>query len=87
MEEKEEKSAFKAASLCTTFERSFFRMSYTVHPANIPGEAQGKSSNEAWAAKQAMRDYPDDAQKRNTIFTVMDGKCSLVDMRNRVDFH
>lgn len=74
MEEKEEKSAFKAASLCTTFERSFFRMSYTVHPANIPGEAQGKSSNESWAAKQAVRDYPDDVQKRNTIFTVMDGK-------------
>ncbi|KAK4614109.1 hypothetical protein CLAFUW4_08867 [Fulvia fulva] len=77
MEEKEEKSAFKAASLCRTFERAFYRMSYTVHPAGIPGEAQGKSSNEAWAAKQAMRDYPDDVQKRNTIFTVMDADTHL----------
>lgn len=73
MEEKEEKSAFKAASLCTTFEKSFFRMSYTVHPSNIPGEAQGKSSNESWAAKQVSKDYPEEAVKQNVIITVMDG--------------
>lgn len=73
MEEKEEKAAFKAANLCATFERSFFKMSYTVHPSNIPGEAQGKSSNESWAAKQVMKDYPEDIVKQNTIITVMDG--------------
>lgn len=73
MEEKEEKSALKASSLCQTFEKSFFRMSYTVHPSNIPGEAQGKSSNESWAAKQVMKDYPDEHVKKNTIITVMDG--------------
>lgn len=73
MEEKEENSACKAARLVKTFEHSFYRMSFTIHPANIPGEAQGKSSNEAWAAKQAMRDYTEDNVKQNTIFTVMDG--------------
>ncbi|KAF2173915.1 hypothetical protein M409DRAFT_62133 [Zasmidium cellare ATCC 36951] len=77
MEEKEEKSAFKAASLCATFERSFFKMSYTVHPSNIPGEAQGKSSNESWAAKQVMKDYPEDLVKQNTIITVMDADTHL----------
>lgn len=73
MEEKEEGSAFKAAGLIKSFEASFFRMSYTVHPAGLPGEAQGKSSNESWAAKQATRDYPEDWIKRNVVITVMDG--------------
>ncbi|USW56182.1 Putative glycosyltransferase 2, nucleotide-diphospho-sugar transferase [Septoria linicola] len=77
MEEKEEKSAFKAVGLIKTFEGSFFRMSYTVHPSGIPGEAQGKSSNESWAAKQASRDYPEDWVKRNVIMTVMDADTHL----------
>lgn len=74
MEEKEEKAALKAAGLCSNFEKSFFRMSYTVHPSNIPGEAQGKSSNEQWAAKEAMKEYSDPNVRQNTIITTMDGK-------------
>ena len=73
MEEKEEKAAFKAAELISTFERSFFRINYTMHPSGIPGEAQGKSSNEAWAEKQVSRDYPDEV-KANVLITVMDGR-------------
>ena len=76
MEEKEEKSAFKAATLVSSFEKAFYKMSYTIHPANIPGEAQGKSSNESWAAKQAGRDYSDPTLKENIIMTVMDGAYS-----------
>jgi hypothetical protein len=49
-------------------------MSFTIHPANIPGEAQGKSSNEAWAANKAIGDYPDE-MKSNVLITVMDGEC------------
>jgi len=74
MEEKEEKSAFKAVELISTFNKLFYKMSYTIHPQGIPGEAQGKSSNESWAAKQASKDYPDEAVKRNVVMTVMDGK-------------
>lgn len=74
MEEKEDKSAFKAQNLITTFSQSFYKMSYTVHPSNIPGEAQGKSSNESWAGTQACRDYPDAALKPNIIMTTMDGQ-------------
>lgn len=73
MEEKEDKSDFKAQNLIGTFSQSFYKMSYTVHPAGIPGEAQGKSSNESWAGKQASKDYPDPAQKSNIIMTTMDG--------------
>ena len=74
MEEKEDKSAFKAQNLITAFEESFYKMSYTIHPAGIPGEAQGKSSNESWAGKQACKDYPDAALKQNIIMTTMDGQ-------------
>lgn len=74
MEEKEDKSAFKAQNLITAFEQSFYKMNYTIHPAGIPGEAQGKSSNESWAGKQACKDYPDAALKRNIIMTTMDGQ-------------
>lgn len=84
MEEKEEKSAFKAAQLCDTFRRSFLRMSYTVHPANIPGEAQGKSSNESWAAKQALKHYTDVDVKRNAIFTTMDGRSPRLSLFDHV---
>jgi hypothetical protein len=74
MEEKEDKSAFKAQNLISTFDQSFYKMSYTIHPAGIPGEAQGKSSNESWAGKQACKDYPDAALKPNIIMTTMDGQ-------------
>ena len=73
MEAKEDKSAVKAATLVDAFRKSFHRMSYTIHPAGIPGEAQGKSSNENWAANQAFKDYPDGV-KKNIIMTVMDGE-------------
>ena len=73
MEQKEAESTSKATRLIDTFHKSFYRMSYTIHPEGIPGEAQGKSSNESWTAKQAIKDYPNE-MKRNIIMTVMDGE-------------
>lgn len=73
MEQKEQGSAAKATRLIDEFNSSFYRMSYTVHPCGIPGEAQGKSSNENWAAVQAMKDYPQ-AVMENVLITVMDGE-------------
>ncbi|KAK5765718.1 hypothetical protein LTS12_004224 [Elasticomyces elasticus] len=72
MEEKENTAISKALDLVSTFKNSFSRMSYTLHPSGLPGEAQGKSSNESWAAKQACRDHPSVAQKCDTVITVMD---------------
>jgi len=77
MEEKEEKAEVKAASLISTFESQFFRMSYTMHPEGIPGESQGKSSNEAWAAKEISRQYTDELVRKNTIITTMDADTHL----------
>ncbi|KAK6436496.1 hypothetical protein LTR95_007306 [Oleoguttula sp. CCFEE 5521] len=77
MEEGEEKSDLKAASLVSTFSSMFYNMSYTIHPSGLDGEAQGKSSNESWAAKQACRDYPEPSRKRDIVITVMDADTHL----------
>ncbi|KAI7314121.1 hypothetical protein KC315_g11458 [Hortaea werneckii] len=76
MEEKEEKSNLKASALIESFQRAFYRMTYTVHPQNIPGEAQGKSSNESWAAKHACKEYGRDVY-RNVVITTMDADTHL----------
>ena len=77
MEQKEEKSDVKAQTLINTFNTTFYKMSYTIHPQGIPGEAQGKSSNESWAARQACKDYPDEAIKQDVVITTMDGGLCL----------
>lgn len=78
MEQREERSAEKARTIIKRLDTMFYRMSYTVHPQGIDGEAPGKSSNESWAARQACRDYADDAGRDDIIFTTMDGECSTV---------
>ncbi|HEY8172610.1 MAG TPA: glycosyltransferase family 2 protein [Dehalococcoidia bacterium] len=42
------------------FGHSFHALIGTTHPSDIPGEVRGKSSNEAWAAKQAKRVFCDE---------------------------
>ena len=37
------------------FGRDFFKFMTTVHPADLPGELQGKGSHETWAAKEAKK--------------------------------
>ena len=56
------------------FGSCFFRISHTIHPSDLAEEAQGKSSNESWAAKQASRDYTHELEKQHIIITVMDGE-------------
>ena len=73
MEEKEKEASQKARDLIEMFQAKFYNMSFTIHPSNIPGEAQGKSSNESWAANQAINHYPNEV-KGNVLITVMDGK-------------
>ena len=72
MEQKEDNSTAKAIALVNQFDQSFYKTSYTVHPSNIEGESQGKSSNENWAAKQIMKDYPN-TTRENVVVTTMDG--------------
>ena len=53
MEEREPDARAKGKALADEYADKFLRVLVTVHPGNIPGDEPGKSSNEAWAAKQA----------------------------------
>ena len=53
MEGADEDAPERFAQLQMEFGRSFLAFVGTTHPSDIAGEVRGKSSNEAWAAKQA----------------------------------
>ena len=53
MEEREPNARAKAEARIAEFSGNFRYMMATYHPANIPDEEPGKSSNEAWAGKEA----------------------------------
>ncbi|KAJ3072931.1 hypothetical protein HK102_006142, partial [Quaeritorhiza haematococci] len=53
MEESEQGCEAKALTLKNEFDGMFREVIYTIHPANVPGEARGKGSNENYAVRQA----------------------------------
>jgi hypothetical protein len=77
MEQKEAGVAEKAAKLASAFEPSFRHIHATFHPANLPGEIAGKSSNVAFAARHIMEVHRAelDSGHCDVIVTVMDGRC------------
>ena len=74
MEQGESGCEAKAAILIKEYNHHFRSIEFTTHPRDIPGEAQGKSSNLAWAARYINTKYTDEVLKRNVIVTVLDGK-------------
>lgn len=74
MEQGEAGCDAKAAILIKEYTHQFRSIEFTTHPCDIPGEAQGKSSNLSWAARYINRKYSDEILKRNVIITVLDGK-------------
>lgn len=77
MEEGEEGCNEKAGKLKSLFANQFLAMHHTVHPKNIPGEARGKSSNVAWAAKYFANNISTDDRAMYEILTVMDADTHL----------
>lgn len=53
MESREPGAHAKAEQLRARFEGYFARVLIAIHPAELPGETAGKSSNQAWAARVA----------------------------------
>ncbi|KAK5990889.1 hypothetical protein PT974_09164 [Cladobotryum mycophilum] len=76
MEARETDSESKASTLVKEFATTFRSIGYTLHPANIPGEAAGKGSNVAWAARQFSSRYSL-AERSNVVFTNMDSDSHL----------
>ncbi len=73
MEQREAKGEAKALELIQEFGRKFRRMGYSLHPGEIPGEAAGKGSNMAWAAKKLSEKYSTKT-RNNVVITSMDGE-------------
>ncbi len=71
MEEKEAGSTAKAKLLIAEFAQCFLAIKSSIHPYGIPGEAAGKSSNVAFAARKVFANHERDGQ--DVIITVMDG--------------
>lgn len=80
MEAREIGADAKAQQLIAEFRSSFKDIGYTMHPGGIEGEAAGKSSNLAWAVRQAwneLRDEGDEERISKTIVTVIDSDSEL----------
>ncbi|HYM15663.1 MAG TPA: glycosyltransferase family 2 protein [Dehalococcoidia bacterium] len=60
MEEADAGALERFAALRRDFGHSFLALIGTTHPKDIAGEVRGKSSNEAWAARQAKRLFCDE---------------------------
>ena len=60
MEAAEQNAAQKAETLIAEFSGRFEHIMYAIHPRGLPGEMRGKSSNQAWAARQAKRRLVDE---------------------------
>ena len=89
MEQKETKSPEKAVTLISTFEGYFRDICSTFHPAGLPGEIAGKSSNVAFAARHIIEAHRRDetVNSRDVIITVMDGRrCGCIDRIPTTDF-
>jgi hypothetical protein len=56
MESSDADGQSKAEALYQEFSDAFFSLLVTYHPAGLPGEVRGKSSNEAWAARCAFEE-------------------------------
>lgn len=73
MELRETGGEAKALSLVQRYLKKFRSIDYTLHPGDIPGEAAGKGSNVAWAARKLSSNYTMSIRK-NVIVTGIDGK-------------
>lgn len=72
MEQRESNAELKAMGLIQEFIKKFRSIDFTLHPSDIPGEAAGKGSNAAWAARKLSERYPL-AQRKDVLVTGIDG--------------
>lgn len=72
MEAREANSDAKALGLISEYLKKFHTIDFTMHPADIPNDSPGKSSNISWAARKASERYTD-ISRDDVIFTVVDG--------------
>ncbi|KIE01970.1 sphingomyelinase family, partial [Metarhizium majus ARSEF 297] len=76
MEQREVESESKALKLIHEFVNKFRSIDFSIHPADIPGEAAGKGSNLAWAARKLSVKYSM-GMRQNVIVTGIDADSHL----------
>lgn len=86
MEQREANGELKAMTLVSEFAKKFRNIEFSVHPSDIPGEAAGKGSNVAWAARKASEKYPM-AMRKDVIFTGIDGKTFTISISSPTFCH
>ena len=59
MEEREPAARDKAVALLALFQGRFHGLSAAFHPADLPGQAPGKATNQTWAVRLARRELVD----------------------------
>ncbi|KAL4999375.1 glycosyl transferase family group 2-domain-containing protein [Aspergillus recurvatus] len=79
MEQKEVWAAEKAETLVSAYEKSFALIQATFHPASLPSEIAGKSSNVAFAARHIAHAHQAELESGtcDVIITVMDADTNL----------
>ncbi|KAI0176702.1 glycosyl transferase family group 2-domain-containing protein [Pestalotiopsis sp. NC0098] len=76
MEQREHNAELKAMNLIQEFVKKFRSIDFTLHPSDIPGEAPGKGSNMAWAARKLSERYSM-TQRKDVIVTGIDADSHL----------
>lgn len=86
METRESGAEVKALGLVSEYMKKFRFIHFTMHPSDIPGEAPGKGSNAAWAARKLSERYSIE-ERKDVIITGIDGMAlhSAVDRRIHAD--
>jgi hypothetical protein len=81
MEDSEVGHMEKAESLQNYFRDSFQHFITTVHPSDIPGEARGKGSNVAYAARVGCSELlKRGVDRRRIILTVSDSDSAIPEL-------
>lgn len=81
MEASEANYQAKADNLTEYFKDSFLHFLVTAHPSDIPGEARGKGSNVAYAAKQGCTELMQRGiDRKRVILTVSDSDSSIPEL-------
>ncbi|OBT90100.1 hypothetical protein VE02_02525 [Pseudogymnoascus sp. 03VT05] len=76
METRESGAEVKALGLVSEYMKKFRFIYFTMHPSDIPGEAPGKGSNAAWAARKLSERYSIE-ERRDVIITGIDADSHL----------
>ncbi|KHN95330.1 uncharacterized protein MAM_06834 [Metarhizium album ARSEF 1941] len=76
MEQREVEAESKALKLVSEFTYKFRSIDFSIHPADIPGEAAGKGSNLAWSARKVSVKYSL-GMRWNVILTGIDADSHL----------